>query len=527
MKPKQVFDQDEFNEFQKMSVEEIYKKYKSLENQNKSLANQNKSLANQNKSLANQNKKKEAVIKQFMKEQIYFIDQDVYKLYDLAQSNEYDIKMKVDIGEKNSAGMLKEFKEYINKIDIKSDNIGSNVNTNKDENSSLSDRDEINKIIKHKFGQDLKINEFLKAFGSAIINNVNKHWIKDERISLKNYLEDVCDSEIKDIFYETIPKHIIQLRMDNLLSTVLNKDVKRNDKILDYLIIKSSVNYSLVPLNKGIEFINPENNDKLVFDKKYIIKQITNNVGIMNSYYKLIQKFVTNKFDKDQLKDTLIELIDKTNIYFCNMPKKVLGVTICNGDVFITGKFLQESMHNSPNNKNYNLTGVSKIFLTLLHEFAHKLQYTIRMKYNKDDNYFIKTFYFKAENDYKFDIINEIKIIGPNYNMNNIVSLSDEEIKKIINYKNLHGNKTRCESGDFFDGEIYLGKEQKSVTKSISKFFLLCACQKYNDFVSIMKSLLDKVDDPEERTTNSNYKLVDDEKVYCYFSYIRRNVLDD
>ena len=116
-------------------------------------------------------------------------------------------------------------------------------------------------------------------------------------------MEDVCDSEIKDIFYETIPKHIIQLRMDNLLSTVLNKDVKRNDKILDYLIIKSSVNYSLVPLNKGIEFINPENNNKLVFDKKYIIKQITNNVGIMNSYYKLIQKFVTNKFDKDQLKD--------------------------------------------------------------------------------------------------------------------------------------------------------------------------------------------------------------------------------
>jgi len=53
--------------------------------------------------------------------------------------------------------MIQTFKDYINKIDIKSDNIDSSVNTNKD----LSDREKINKIIKHKFSKDLKINEFL------------------------------------------------------------------------------------------------------------------------------------------------------------------------------------------------------------------------------------------------------------------------------------------------------------------------------------------------------------------------------
>ena len=38
-----------------------------------------------------------------------------------------------------------------------------------DENSSLSHRDEINKIIKHSFGYDLKINEFLKALEAQLL----------------------------------------------------------------------------------------------------------------------------------------------------------------------------------------------------------------------------------------------------------------------------------------------------------------------------------------------------------------------
>ena len=210
------------------------------------------------------------------------------------------------------------------------------------------------------------------------------------------------------------------------------------------------------------------------------------------------------------------------------MPKKVLGVTICNGDIFMSGKLLQEALHNSPNNKNYNLTGITKIFLTILHEIAHILQYSVRMNYINDDNYFIKTFYFKKEDDVKYDLIQEIKIETDehDYNMCNIPNITNDEINKITEYKNLHGDKTRCESGDFFDREIYIGKEQKSVSKSISKFFLLSACEKYNNFICIMKYLLDIINNPGERTTNSNYKLVDEEKVYCYFSYIRRNNFD-
>ncbi len=504
------FDQNEYEKFMKMGLKEAFKKYQSL---------------------TKQNKKTEAVMKQMMNEQIIFVNKNVYELYDSTQSKERknEKEIKVEIDEKNSATMLSQFKEYINNIDISSDNNGGSANPNKNNSESLSlnDRKEINQIIKHEFGKDLKINEFLNGFNKAIVNNVNKNWEKDQRIELRNYLEEIFDSEIKSIFYKKIPRHIMQLRMDNILSTVLAKIYKSKDKILEYLIIKASIDYSLVPLKKGIEFLNPDDGKKYLFNKEFIKKQITNNVGIINSYYKLIQKFVTNKFDKTKLKETLTKIIDETNIYFCNMPKKVLGLTICNGDIFISGKLLQESIHYSPNNKIYNLTGVSKIYLTLLHEIAHKLQYTLRMTYNVDDNYFIKTFYFKKENDLNFDIIQEIEINGQNYDMKDVAQLNDNELKVIIDYKNLHGNKTRCESGDFFDMEIYLGKEQKLVTKSISKFFLLSACKKYNDYIRIMKSFLEKINDPEERTTNSNYKLIDDEKVYCYYSYIRRNEFND
>ena len=532
--------EEEFNKLIKNPTE-AYKMYTSLIKENNSLIVEknsliveknsliveNNSLIVEKNSLIVENQKKEAMLIQIMNEQVYSIDKKIYDSYDLSQSD--NIKMKEEIDDAESAEMLRKFKDYINKIDTISDNIGSKENHDDDVSNTeqkFLDKMEINDIIKHEFGTNLEIPEFIEAFGKAISKNVNKNWIKSDRIAFKSSLENIVDSSIKQIFYKEIPQHIMQLRMDNLLCTVLTKVYKPSAKRIDYLMTQPTLKYSLNPLEKGIKLKNPKNNAVFVFDKKYIKFQINNNVGIINSYYKLIQKFVTDKYDKNQLKEKLNEIVDNTNVYFCDLPKKVLGITICNGDIFISGKFLQEALHESPKNRNYNLTGISKIYLTLLHEYAHKLHYIIRKYINKSgDNCFVKTFYFKSENDSTFDIIQEIPLHqnSANYNVNKNDLLTKNEIEKITEYKNLHGNKTLCESGDFFDAEIYLGKKQNSVSKSISNFFLFYGCAKYNDYVCIMKSFLDKIDDPGERTTNCNYKLVEDEKVSCYFSYVRGN----
>ena len=535
------FDQKAFDDFKKDLLNSFMKytslkienkekndKIKSQEAQINSLKNENKSQEAQINSLKNEKKETEYKYETYRRENINVVKNEVYNTYDKLQND--NIGMETEKNEAESIELNKifeKFKGYVEKIDIISDNIGSpsnheeNKNDNDDEN--LLSTNEINDIINHEFGKNLEKNEFLEAFRKAILKNVNINWIKEDRIDFKNKINSMLNSRIKEIFFDKVPSHIIQLRMDILLCTSLTKVYNTSSKFTDFLIIQESTNYSINPLEKGIDFTNPENQKKYSFNKEYIKYQINNNVGILNAYYKLIQKFVSDKYQKDKLTKDLNDIIDKTNIYFCNLPKKILGITISNGDIFISGKYLKEALHNSPKNKYYNATGISKIYLTLLHEIAHKLQYTIRKKDKINDNYFIKTFYFKKENDLKFDIIEKI-ILEKDANNCNIepdVKLTDNEIKKITEYHELHGNITICESGTFFDQEIYLGNVQNFVSKSITNFFLFNACQNYSDYVSIMKSFLDNINNPGEKTVNCNYKLIDDQKVYCYHSLVR------
>ena len=89
-------------------------------------------------------------------------------------------------------------------------------------------------------------------------------------------------------------------------------------------------------------------------------------------------------------------------------------------------------------------------------------------------------------------------------------------------------NPFRTALAVFFIGILY----NEFVSKSISEFFVLSACQNYKDFIEIMYSILDKIDkekdyyidkddDKKEKTLNSNYKLIDDGIGYCYHSYAR------
>jgi hypothetical protein len=279
-------------------------------------------------------------------------------------------------------------------------------------------------------------------------------------------------------------------------------------------------------LGNGIKFQKSKNDKTYIFNKEYIIKRITTNAGIMNAYYKTIQKFVTDKFDKKNLKQKITNIVNNTNIYFCDLPKCYIGITICNGDIFIPGKYLQEALYKSDNNINYNFTAISKIYLTILHELANKIQYDLRKDYkNKDEiNYFIKTFLFKKDIDSNFDLIENIDIENEQdyyeINKSNLTQIDDKEIEKIISYNNLHIIPTELESGNFFDDEIYLGNKIKYVTIQLSEFFLFYSCKNYKNFIIIINDLFKSYN--MERTTNSNYKLIgEEEPVICYHSYIR------
>ena len=519
----------------KETTKEKEKLNKQLNTANKKLNETSAKLKDAKQQINLISKEKEILTKQIRNEKVNIINKDVYQLYDSIQkTDEDDIEMTDSTDENQYEKNFNEFLKYLNEINTEP-NTSNNLNNSSDEDDdddSYNDptifltKNEINKIINHNFGDNLSDTEFLKAFKIAIINNVNNNWKLIHRKLFKESILKLSESKIKEIFYHKVPLHIRQLKLDILLNATLSKIYKIEEMNLNYIIIELE-NYSTIPLQNGIKFYDPIGKKDILFDKNYIIKKILNNVGILNAYYKVIQKFVTNKFDKKKLAHKIKEIVNNTNIYFCDLPKKYLGITICNGDIFISGKFLQESLHKSKNNY-YNFTAVTKIYLTLLHEFAHKIQYILRRDFgNKDEtNYFIKTFHFINDNFLNFDLIENIQLEKDEKNNDYFMCqkmklLPKNDLGILKSYIYLHNIPTPCESGDFFDSEIYLGQTQSIVNKKICEFFILSSCKNYDEYVSVINEILSH---DKERSTNAAYKEYEyGKKAVCYHSYVRNN----
>lgn len=251
---------------------------------------------------------------------------------------------------------------------------------------------------------------------------------------------------------------------------------------------------------------------------------LLNNIGIINGYYKTIQKFVSEKYDYNKIINKLKDIVKNTNIYFCDMPKKFCGITICNGDIFINGKYMQESIHEI-DDQFFNYVGISKIFLTLLHEYAHKLQYIIRAEVNEGNidccNFFVKSFIIK--NNEHFNYLETISVSDKDkneYEDNNIKILKEDQFQEKILYRNLHQEPIKTETGDFFDNELYLGQIKSEITKNLCRFFLSHTCDNYIKYVSIVDYLLTK--DVQRKSRNSSYRLFLDDKPECILSFIRK-----
>ena len=472
-------------------------------------------MEEQMKKLKEENKRLKKELEKFKKYQeqignyVYIINETTYEKYDnLQKSINDDSSMNLD-----DIDLYVYFKKLIEKIDINNDIIEGNQNY------------KITEIINHKIDTKLEKSVFITAFSKAIDQNINKNWKKEDRINLKKLIDNLYTKEIKELFYDIVPEHIRQLRMDLILSFVLADGY--NEKFKNNQILIQSENFSKNPLNKGIHFIDPEKNKKVLFDKKFIFKQIKNNVGILNGYYKTIQMFVGKKYTLNDLINKISYIVNNTNIYFIDSPKDILGMTICSGDIFINGKFMEEAIYET-NDQLYNYVGIAKIYLTLLHEIAHKLQYIIRAESNSNNkeycNFFVKT--FRVKKDKNFGYITSIqKNVNENYDykIENFKRLEMDEFNKIILFDNLHPSIEKIESGDFFDNEIYLGQTKNYVTKNICKFFLSHTCDKYEDFINIVSYLIKNMN-KDEKTRNNTYRIFPEHKPVCLSSFLRNQL---
>lgn len=491
----------------KNNCEELNQMIKKLQGQliqkdkkialNKQIIAQKEQIIADNKQIINQQIKKDKIFTKSI-----CIEPSIYKDYDDKQNGMEEEE------ELDNKAYEKEYQAFLKSINL------INIKEEPKKKGGINRSD----IIKHKIGETLKLDKFVEAFKKAIEENVNIYWSKIHKVELKTILLNSIN--IKKIFYNDVPKHIKQLKMDILLCLVLEEGLEDSNNIDILLNIE---NFTRVPLNKGIPFKSPKKSTQMIFDKQFIISQITNNIGIMNGYNKMLQKFVGKSIKYWDLKKKIIQIIQTSNIYFFDCPENICGLTICNGDIFIKGQYLKEST-----NKNYDdlyrFIGIAKIYLTLIHEFAHKLHYVVRAEENiiKYRNYFIKTFIVKADTDLNFDNYFYITVdFNETFSEKTIKPLTQKDFQTRINYKNLHSEPTECESADFFDEEIYLGNVQNYVSKKLCEFFLLYSCNNYREYVKIMDYLQKE---KEKRPANFKYKSIQNGIGECFMSFIRRKV---
>ena len=162
-------------------------------------ASKDAEILSQNAQILNLKTENEAILKQCMKEKFYFIDENIYKKYDSEQQDTNDnIQMKIIPDKIKCENEFNKFKNSVSSIDTKINNKVNKIN-NTSNISKFLDKNDLNNIINHKFGDNMTIDNFLKAFNNAIINNINKNWELQDRKSLKAEIEKMYN-EVKKIF---------------------------------------------------------------------------------------------------------------------------------------------------------------------------------------------------------------------------------------------------------------------------------------------------------------------------------------
>ena len=388
-------------------------------------------------------------------------------------------------------------------------NLISTIGKKDKKKNKITSKIEVNNIICLPINKKMSEKQFFEGVEKSI-KNINNNWSKSNLSKFKKILSKIDLSNIT--FKDDNP--LSNLHKDLLIDALLSNDYNENSKDLKMLEIKGC---SSEPLKKSIEFINPANNKKCKFNKRFIKEQILNNIGIINAYYFMILKFTPMKETTiDRLKNILKMMVDKTNIYFTDLPNDICGVTISNGDIYIRGDFLKEALGGTRQFKSlsgkdkliYKLTAICKIYLTLLHEYAHKIHYLVRKEGREEDNFFEHSEEMNSESEFFY-----------------YENLDGDKSKRKRNqnmHDKIHLNQVFNESGEYFDRELYIGTELNTITLETANFFLFEKSNNYKLYQGKLQGLINSTNkNIAIRASNSKYKIRSDIIPRCYFSVVR------
>lgn len=397
----------------------------------------------------------------------------------------------------------------VNKLKI----ILKKLNASKSKQKIIPDK-HVNAIISNKIGNQISESKFLKGVENSV-DNINNTWPYNKIRLLKTELNQL---DYSNFDFDT---PLSNLKIDSFLDLLLTpgNDFKIPNNSIKMLNIK---NCTKIPLLDGIKFINPKLNKEIIFNKDFIKAKVSNNIGILNSFYKMLQKFTNiQHINLDKLTKLIEKMIDSTKIYFCDMPINICGITISNGDIYISGDYLYEALGETKeykilkdnNEKNYyKFTAICKIYLTLLHEYSHKLHYLVRKKESKNE-------------EWKDNFFDHSEEINPDYQLEYFIDLNKRtrkfETKK--NYTYLHQNKIQEESGEFFDVELYLGPSISEIDNDTCDFFLSDKCSSYNNYIQKIKKIRNNINNKSTtRASNSKFKIKGNPS-RCYFGILRQS----
>ena len=322
----------------------------------------------------------------------------------------------------------------------------------------------LNSLDNFKFGENISHERFILII-SNLLKYIKFHWKKAKVINLIELIQKI-KSKIKKIYL--FNENIQNLRKDIIINILFNKSFINLPKSCIY-ILKSNYTYNFQEINFLLNDIH------LKYNKKTIKNILTTNL-MKCFYYNAVKKYIfsyniRNKSDFDKLiSEKIIEIFDKINLIYTNLPKKILSYSIYNGDIYLNNEINEILINNKKENlicgifllhyaiikeivrisikliekeeqkKNeINLNNFDEFFYSL---FFYKLDYNI---INIQEIFFwfnIKTYlYNNTTNNYKSDLEKNLKRIkNNNYNF----TLSAENIKNLLldnKNKNLFNEK--------------------------------------------------------------------------------------